>query len=88
MRSFAVDNAFDTNLTITTRICRNGVLDKARSSRQVHGSNMAVGTQFRTLGWLDLDALNPEPQGRLKILGSFRSPVVCQVSIISHHFRR
>lgn len=58
-------------LSVTCRVYRNGVLDKAMSSRQIHGTTLACGTDFLQLGLVDPDAINPDkPQGKVKIFGS------------------
>jgi hypothetical protein len=70
-RQLAIKYPSSMKLTVTCRVYRNGVLDKAMSSRQVHGTTMPVGTEFLQLGMIDPDATNPDkPQGKVKIFGS------------------
>jgi len=70
-RQVAVNYPSSMKLTVTCRVYRNGVLDKAISSRQVHGTTLATGTEFLRLGLVDPDAINPDkPQGKVKIFGS------------------
>jgi hypothetical protein len=71
-RQLAVHYPSSMKLTVTCRVYRSGILDKAMSSRQVHGTTLPVGTEFLQLGMLDPDAINPgTPRGKVKIFGSF-----------------
>jgi hypothetical protein len=70
-RQVAVNYPSSMKLSVTCRVYRNGVLDKAISSRQIRGTTLAVGTEFFQLGMVDPDAINPDkPQGKVKIFGS------------------
>jgi hypothetical protein len=70
-RQLTVKYPSSMKLTVTCRVYRRGVLDKALSSRQVRGTTLPEGTEFLHLGVLDPDAINPErPQNKIKIFGS------------------
>jgi hypothetical protein len=70
MRSLEILFPSSMKLSVTTRVYRDGVLDSAKSSRQVHGSTLAVCNEILSLGWVDPDVTSPEPRGKLKIFGS------------------
>jgi hypothetical protein len=70
MRNLEVRYPSSMKLSVTIRVYRDGILDSGRSSRQVHGTTLAMGNQYLSLGWLDPDVTSPEPRGKLKIFGS------------------
>jgi hypothetical protein len=70
MKTIAINYPSSVKVSVTQRVYRNGILDSARSSRQVSGSTMANCTEYLSLGWFNPDAINPEPQDKVKIFGS------------------
>jgi hypothetical protein len=70
MKTIAINYPSSVKVSVTRRVYRNGILDSAMSSRQVSGTAMAIGTEYYSLGWFNSDAINPEPQNKVKIFGS------------------
>lgn len=70
MRKLAIRYPSSLKLSVVQRLYRDGVLELGMSSRQVHGTTMAVGTEYLSLGLLDPDGINPQPQGQIKLFGS------------------